>query len=61
MLFFLIALLVALVAVVLYANARKKSGAMSESAHQTLISVCSIVVTIAALGVLVLRLRGPNP
>ena len=61
MLLFLIALLVALVAVVLYANSRKKSGAMSESTHQTLISICSILVTIAALGVLVMRLRGPSP
>lgn len=61
MLLFLIALLVALVAVVLFANSRKKSGAMSESAHQALISICSILVTIAALGVLVMRLRGPTP
>jgi uncharacterized membrane protein YhaH (DUF805 family) len=58
MLLFLIALLVALVAVVLYANAQKKKGAMSESAHQTIISICSIVVTIASLAVLVMRLRG---
>jgi uncharacterized membrane protein YhaH (DUF805 family) len=61
MLFFLIGLLVALIAVVLFANSRKKAGAMSESTHQTVISVCSIVVTIAALGVLVMRLRAPSP
>ena len=61
MLLFLIALLVGLVAVVLFANSRKKSGAMSEAAHQNLISICSILVTIAALGVLVMRLRGPTP
>jgi hypothetical protein len=58
MLFFLIALLVGLVAVVLFANSRKKAGTMSDSAHQNLISACSIVVTIAALSVLVMRLRG---
>lgn len=58
MLFFLIALLVALVLVVLYANDQKKKGAMSDSAHQTLISICSIVVTLASLAVLVMRLRG---
>jgi hypothetical protein len=58
MLFFLIALLVALVAVVVYANGQKKKGAMSESAHQTLVSACSIVVTLAAIGVLILRIRG---
>lgn len=58
MLFFLIALLVALVAVVVYANAQKKKGAMSDSTHQTLISICSIVVTLASLAVLVMRLRG---
>lgn len=61
MLLFLIALLVALVVVVLFANSRKKSGAMTESTHQTVISICSIVVTIAALGVLVMRLKGPTP
>jgi hypothetical protein len=58
MLFLLIALLVALIAVVAVANSRKKAGAMSDSTHQTLISVCSIVVTIAALAVLVMRIRG---
>jgi uncharacterized membrane protein YhaH (DUF805 family) len=58
MLFLLIGLLVALVAVVLFANSQKKKGAMSESAHQTLVSTVSILVTIAALAVLVMRLRG---
>jgi hypothetical protein len=58
MLFFLIGLLVALVAVVIFAHGQKKKGAMSESAHQTLISVCSIVVTVAAVTVLILRIRG---
>lgn len=58
MLVFLIALLVALVAVVVFANSQKKKGAMSDSAHQMLISACSIVVTLAALAVLVMRMRG---
>jgi hypothetical protein len=58
MLYLLIALLVALVAVVLFANSQRKKGAMSDSAHQTLVSVCSIVVTIAALVVLFVRLSG---
>lgn len=58
MLYLLIALLVALVAVVLFANSQRKKGAMSDSAHQTLVSICSIVVTIAALVVLYVRLRG---
>lgn len=61
MLLFLIALLVALIVVVLFANSQKKSGAMTESTHQTVISICSIAVTLAALGVLVMRLRGPTP
>jgi hypothetical protein len=58
MLYLLIALLVALVAVVLFANSQRKKGAISDAAHQTLVSVCSIVVTIAALVVLIVRLRG---
>lgn len=53
-----IVLLVALVAVVLIANSRKKKGAMSESAYQTLVSVCSIIVTVAALVVMYMRIRG---
>ena len=55
---FLIALLVALVAVVVFANTQKKKGAMSDSTHQMLVSGCSIVVTIAALAVLLMRMRG---
>jgi uncharacterized membrane protein len=58
MLFLLIALLAGLIAVVVYANSRRKKGAMSDSAHQTLISASAIVVTLAALVVLVMRLRG---
>ena len=58
MLVFLVSLLVALVAIVIFANGQKKKGAMSESAHQTLVSVCAIVVTLAAVTVLILRIRG---
>jgi hypothetical protein len=57
-LYFLIALLVALVAVVVFANGQRKKGAMSDSTHQMLVSACSIVVTLAAVAVLVMRLRG---
>jgi hypothetical protein len=57
MFYVLIALLVILVAVVVFANGQKKKGAMSDSTHQTLISAVSIVVTIVSLVVLVMRLR----
>jgi Na+-driven multidrug efflux pump len=55
---FLIALLVGLIAVVVFANGQKKKGAMSDSTHQMLVSACSIVVTLAAVTVLILRIRG---
>lgn len=57
MLYVLIALLVLLVAIVVYANGQRKKGAMSDSTHQTLVSGVSIVVTIVSLIVLVMRLR----
>lgn len=57
MLYALIALLVILVAVVVYANGQKKTGAMSDSTHQTLVSGVSILVTVVSLVVLVMRLR----
>ena len=57
MLYLLIALLVLLVAVVVYANGQRKKGAMSDSTHQTLVSGVSILVTIVSLVVLVMRLR----
>lgn len=50
-------LLVALVAVVAVAHSRRKKGTMSETAYSRLVSGVSIVVTIAALAVLVLSLR----
>jgi hypothetical protein len=51
-------LLVVLVVIVASANSMKKKGSMTESAYQTLVSVSSVIVTIAALVMLFLRLRG---
>ncbi len=53
-----IVLLAVLLAVVIGANSMKKKGTMTESAYQTLISVCSIIVTVAALLVMFVRMRG---
>jgi hypothetical protein len=53
-----IILLAVLLVVVLSANSMKKKGSMTESAYQSLVSVCSVVVTIAALVVLFFRIRG---
>jgi len=53
-----IILLAALFVVMWAANSMKKKGSMTESAYQTLISVCSIIVTIAALTVMFVRMRG---
>lgn len=53
-----IILLAVLLVVVISANSMKKKGTMTEQAYQTLVSVSSIVVTIAALIVLFLRVRG---
>lgn len=52
-----IVLLAVLVAVALGANSMKKKGRMTELGYQTVISVSSIAVTIAALAVLVVRMR----
>jgi heme/copper-type cytochrome/quinol oxidase subunit 2 len=52
-----ILLLVVLVAVVAVAHSRRKKGTMSEAAYSKVVSSISIVVTIAALAVLVLRLQ----
>ena len=51
-------LLAVLVVIVVSANSMKKKGTMSESAYQTLVSVCSVAVTVAALILLFLRIRG---
>jgi Na+/H+-dicarboxylate symporter len=53
-----IILLAVLLVVVISANSMKKKGTMTEQAYQTLVSASSIVVTIAALAVLFLRMRG---
>jgi hypothetical protein len=53
-----ISLLAVLVVVVFISNSQRKKGAMSESSYQTLVSVASIIVTIAALIFLFMRLRG---
>jgi hypothetical protein len=52
-----ILLLVALIAVVATAHSRRKSGTLSQAAYSKLVSGVSIVVTIAALAVLVSRLQ----
>lgn len=52
-----IILLAVLLAVVFAANSMKKKGTMTESSYQTLVSVMSVVVTIAALVVMFLRIR----
>lgn len=51
-------LLVVLIIVVISANSMKKKGSMTESAYGNLVSILSVVVTIAALVVLFMRLRG---
>jgi hypothetical protein len=53
-----IILLAALFVVMWGANSMKQKGSMTESSYQTLISVCSIIVTIAALTVMFVRMRG---
>ena len=52
-----ILLLVVLIAVVASAHSRRRKGTMSESAYSKLVSGVSVVVTIAALAVLIQRLR----
>jgi len=51
-------LLAVLLVVVISANSMKKKGSMTESAYQTLVSVCSIIVTLAALLIMLVRMRG---
>lgn len=52
-----ILLLVALVAIVAVAHARRKNGTLSEAGYSRLVSGVSVVVTIAALTVVALRLQ----
>ncbi len=58
MFIFPIALLVGLLIVVIGGNSMKKKGAMSESTYQALVSMASVVATLAALAVMYLRIRG---
>ena len=51
-------LLVVLIVVVVSANSMKKKGSMTESAYGNLVSILSVLVTVAALVVLFVRLRG---
>lgn len=53
-----IVLVAALFGLVGAANSMKKKGAITESAYQTLVSVSSMVVTLASLAVMFVRLRG---
>ena len=53
-----VGLLAVLLIIVISGNSMKKKGSMSESAYQSLVSVSSIVVTIAALVVMYMRIRG---
>jgi hypothetical protein len=52
-----IVLLVVLVAIVVGANGMRKKGSMTDSAYQMLVSVSSVIVTLAALVILYLRLK----
>jgi hypothetical protein len=53
-----IILLGVLLVIVFGANSMKKKGQLSESAYQNLLSASSVLVTIAALLLLYVRLRG---
>lgn len=51
-------LLIVLIVVVISANSMRKKGSMTESAYSTLVSILSILVTVAALVLLFVRLKG---
>ena len=51
-------LLVGLIVVVISANSMKKKGSMTESAYGNLVSILSVLVTVVALVILFMRLRG---
>ena len=53
-----IALLAGLLIVVIAGNSMKKKGSLTESTYQTLVSVSSVIVTIAALIVMYRSIRG---
>jgi hypothetical protein len=52
-----ILLLVALIVIVIGANSMKRKGTMSDATFRAVLNVTSIVVTIAAVIILVRRLR----
>lgn len=53
-----IILLASLLLIVFSANSMKKKGKMTESTYQMVISVASVVVTVAAVIALIVRMRG---
>lgn len=53
-----VSLLIVLIVVVVSANSMRKKGSMTESAYSNLVSILSVIVTIAALAVLFMRLKG---
>jgi len=53
-----IILLAALLVVVINGNSMKKKGTMTDSTYQTLVSASSIIVTLAALAIMYMRIRG---
>lgn len=53
-----ILLFVSLVVVVVTAHSMRKKGTMTEGTYSSVVSLVSIIVTVAALAVLYLRLRG---
>ena len=53
-----IILFVVLVVVVVGAKASRKKGSMTEAAYSNLVSSVSVVITIVALVVLYMRLKG---
>ncbi|HYC51696.1 MAG TPA: hypothetical protein VEB19_11355 [Gemmatimonadaceae bacterium] len=53
-----ILLFVALVVVVVGANSMRKKGSLTQAAYSSLVSGVSVVITIVALVVLYVRLKG---
>jgi hypothetical protein len=53
-----ITLLIVLLVVVISANSMRKKGSMTESAYSNLVSILSVIVTVAALLLLYMRLKG---
>lgn len=53
-----ITLLIVLLVVVISANSMRKKGSMTEAAYSNLVSILSVIVTVAALVLLYMRLKG---